>query len=437
METIRDPQHETMSRPELQRLQLARLQGVLRHVYESVPFYRQALRDRGVTPDGVRSLDDLARLPFTTKLDFRDNYPFGLLAVPREKVARMHGSSGTTGKPIIAIYTPADLELWAEVMARTLASGGITSRDTMHIAFSYGLFTGGFGFHQGAERLGAAVLPASGGQTKRQVMLITDLGSTALCCTPSYAMLIAETAEEMGVDLRESRLRAGFFGAEPWSERMRATIEKKLGVLALDTYGLSEVIGPGVAAECTHQTGMHVYEDHFLAEVVDPASGERLPDGEKGELVLTTLSKEAMPVIRYRTGDITSLNSEPCACGRTLARMERVTGRTDDMLIVRGINIFPSQIEAVLLRFEGIEPHYQIVVDRRRALDDLEIRVEVSKAIFSEVSDEMRRLEAFERTIREEIEAVLGVSARVRLAEPGSLERGDGKAQRVVDKREI
>jgi len=437
MKNLWDPQYERMPRQELQKLQLRRLQEKVRQLYQTVPFYRQAMRDLNLTPDGVRSLGDLSRLPFTTKRDLRDNYPFGLLAVPPEEVVRMHVSGGTTGKPILALYSAADVELWTEMMARTLTAGGAGRSDVVHIAFNYGLFTGGLGFHQGAERIGAAVIPASSGQTKRQIMLMQDLGSTVLCCTPSYGLFLAETALQMGVDLRETRLRVGFFGAEPWSPRMRDEIESKLGIAALDTYGLSEVIGPGVAAECSFKNGMHLYEDHFLPEVVDPASGEPLPPGQKGELVLTTLTKEALPLIRYRTGDITSLRPEPCPCGRTLVRMERITGRTDDMLIVRGINVFPSQIEAVLLRFEGIEPQYQIIVDRERSLDDLEIRVEVSKAIFSELSDEMRRLESFERTIRAEIESVLGVTARVRLMEPGSLERSEGKAKRVVDRREL
>lgn len=437
MQNVWDQEHEAMSRSELRKLQLRRLQSKVRELYGTVPFYRRAMRELSVSPDGIRSLDDLAKLPFTTKRDFRDNYPLGLLAMPLEDVVRVHASGGTTGKPILAPYSAADVDLWTEMIARALVSGGVTRSDIVHVAFNYGLFTGGLGFHYGAERIGATVVPASGGQTKRQIMLLQDLGSTVLCCTPSYALFLAETALAMGVDLRESRLRIGFFGAEPWSNRMRDEIESKLGIVALDTYGLSEIIGPGVSAECTFKKGMHIHEDHFLPEIVDPASGEPLPYGEEGELVFTTLTKEALPVIRYRTGDVTSLHSEPCSCGRTLVRMEKITGRTDDMLIVRGINVFPSQIEAVLLRFEGIEPQYQIIVDREQALDDLEVRVEVSKAIFSEVSDEMRKLESFERTIRAEIESVLGVSARVRLMEPGSLERSEYKARRVIDRREL
>ncbi len=437
MKNIWDSPHETMARPDLLRLQFDRLEYKLRQLYETVPFYRQALRDARLTPDSVRSVEDLSKLPFTTKQDLRDNYPFGLLAVPPEDVVRMQASGGTTGKPTLALYSAADIELWSEMMARILVCGGATRDDRVHVAFTYGLFTGGLGFHYGAERIGAAVIPASSGQTKRQIMLMQDLGSTVLCSTPSYALFLAETALEMDVDLRESSLRLGFFGAEPWSEQMRAGIESRLGITAIDTYGLSEVIGPGISGECHLKDGLHIQEDHFLPEVVDPATGEPLPYGSQGELVLTTLTKEALPVIRYRTGDITSLNPEECACGRTMVRMEKVTGRTDDMLIVRGINVFPSQIEAVLLRFEGIEPEYQIVVDRARGLDDLEIRVEVSKAIFTELSDEVRRLEAFERTIHGEIESLLGINARVRLAEPGSLGRSEGKAKRVIDRREL
>ena len=432
MQTMRDPQHEMMPRPELEELQLRRLQGKVRQLYETVPFYRRSMREAGVTPDSIKSLSDLAKLPFTTRQDLRDNYPFGLLAVPPEDVVRVQASSGTTGKPILAPYSAADVEIWTEMMARTLASGGVTRADVVHVAFTYGLFTGGLGFHYGAERIRAAVIPASSGQTKRQILLMQDLASTVLCCTPSHALVLAEAALEMGVDLSESSLRVGFFGAEAWTERMRAEIENKLGITALDTYGLSEVIGPGVAAECGCKAGMHIYEDHFLPEIVDPTTGEPLPHGWRGELVFTTLTKEALPLIRYRTGDITTLNTEPCSCGRTLVRMERVAGRTDDMVTVRGIKFFPSQIESILLRFEGIDPHYQIIVNREGALDDLEVRVEVSRAVYSGLLDETRRLECFERAIRAEIESVLGIGARVRLVEPGSLERTEHKAKRVI-----
>ena len=431
---IWDRKHETMSRGDLHALQLARLQAQAANVYDKVPFYRQRFMEHGLTPGSIRSLDDLARLPFTYKRDFRDNYPLGLAAVPKERIVRLHASSGTNGKPTVVAYTAGDIETWTEVMARTITAGGVTKNDVVHNAYGYGLFTGGLGFHYGAERIGATVIPVSGGVTKRQIMLIQDLGSTVLCCTPSYALYLAEAAAEMGVDLRESSLRVGIFGAEQWSERMRQEIEAKLGLKALDIYGLSEIIGPGVSVECEHQCGLHIFEDHFLAEIVDPATGTPLPAGQRGELVLTTLTKEALPVIRYRTGDITQLSIEPCACGRTIARMAKPSGRTDDMLIVRGINVFPSQIETVLLQIEGVKPHYQIVVDRQHTLDDLEVWVEVSDTVFA---DEIRGLEALERKIRDELHNALGIAARVRLVEPRSIQRSEGKAKRVVDRREV
>ncbi len=345
---IWDQKHETMSRTELQELQLQRLKEQVATVYDKVPFYRQAIMAKGCTPDSIRSLADLPKLPFTIKRDFRDNYPLGLAAVPRREIVRLHASSGTTGKPTVVPYTAGDIELWTEVMARTLSTAGVTKDDVVQNAYGYGLFTGGLGFHYGAERVGATVLPVSGGQTKRQIMLLQDLGSTVLCCTPSYALYVAEVAEEMGVDLHNTNLRIGIFGAEPWSHEMRHELEAKTGLLAIDIYGLSEVIGPGVSVECEHQNGLHLFEDHFLPEIVNPATGEPLPYGERGELVITTLTKKALPVIRYRTGDITTLHPEKCACGRTLVRMDKISGRTDDMLIVRGVNVFPSQIETVL-----------------------------------------------------------------------------------------
>ena len=431
---IWDVPHETMSRADLQALQLQRLQAQVARVYEKVPFYRQKLMAQGLTPQAIRSYEDLYKLPFTYKRDFRDNYPLGLAAVPKEQIVRLHASSGTTGKPTVVAYTAGDIDTWSEVMARTLTAAGVTKHDVVHNAYGYGLFTGGLGFHYGAERVGAMVIPMSGGATKRQIMLLQDLGSTVLCCTPSYALFLAETALEMGVDLRESSLRVGIFGAEPWTQRMRAEIEAKLGLKAIDIYGLSEVIGPGVSVECEHQAGLHIFEDHFLAEVVDPATGEPLPYGTRGELVFTTLTKEALPVIRYRTGDITSLHAEPCACGRTLVRMEKISGRTDDMLIVRGINVFPSQIETVLLQVEGVQPHYQIIVDRQRTLDDLEVWVEVSEEVFA---DDMRGLQALEGRIRDELRNMLGITARVKLVEPKSIQRSEGKARRVIDRREV
>lgn len=427
-------EYEAMPREQLEALQLDRLQDKVKYVYEKVPFYRQAMKRRGVEPADIRSLDDLDKLPFTAKADFRDNYPFGLLAVPMEEIVRVHASSGTTGKPTVVAYTRNDLDVWAEVTARTLAAGDVTEKDVVQNAYGYGLFTGGLGMHYGGELIGATVIPMSGGNTKRQIMLAQDLGSTAICCTPSYSLFLAETAQEMGVDLRTSQLRVGFFGAEAWSHRMRKDIEDSLGLMAIDIYGLTEMIGPGVSTECPEQDGLHIFEDHFLPEIIDPSTGERLPYGEKGELVFTTLTKEAMPVIRYRTRDITSLNPEPCACGRTIVRMEKVFGRTDDMLVVRGVNVFPSQIESVLLETEGLVPQYQIIVDRKHSLDDLEIWVEVSESIFS---DEIRGLEKLEAKVKAELESMLGISAKIKLVEPRTIERSVGKAKRVIDRRDL
>ncbi len=431
---IWDPKHETMAREDLERLQASRLRELAARLYEKVPFYRRAFQARGVRPEDIRGLQDLPALPFTAKGDFRDNYPLGLAAVPQEDIIRIHGSSGTTGKPTLVAYSARDIELWSEVMARSLTAAGVASSDIVQNAYGYGLFTGGLGMHYGAERVGATVIPVSGGQTRRQIILAQDLGSTVLTCTPSYALFIAETAEEMGASLRETKLRVGIFGAEPWSERMRWEIEDKTGLMALDIYGISEIIGPGVAIECEHQAGLHIFEDHFLPEIVNPATGDPLPYGQKGELVFTTLTKEAMPVIRYRTGDITSLHPEVCACGRTMVRMDKVSGRTDDMIIVRGINVFPSQVEAVLLRVKGVQPHYQIIVDRQKTLDDLEVWVEVSEEVFA---DEVRQLESLESRLKHEIHEVLGINARVKLVEPRSIQRSEGKAKRVIDRRDV
>lgn len=433
---IRDPEHEKMPRKDLEQLQLERLQAKVRVVYEKVPFYRQAFKEKGVTPDDIQTLADLTKLPFTSKLDFRDNYPFGLMAVPHEQVVRIHSSSGTTGKPIIAPYTQGDIDTWSEIMARTLAAGGATKDDVIQNAYGYGLFTGGLGFHYGAERLGASVIPTSGGNTKRQILLLQDLETTVITCTPSYALILDETAKDMGIDLRDTKLRLGFMGAEPWSEQMRGDIEERLGILAINIYGLTEIIGPGVSVECPYKCGMHIAEDHFLVEVINPETGEQLPYGEEGELVITTLTKEAQPVIRFRTKDIVSLNPEPCDCGRTLVRMSRVTGRSDDMLIVRGVNVFPSQIESVLLAIEGVEPHYMIVVDRQHVFksDELEIWVEVSEEVFS---DEMLKMEKLEQRLREEMDSVLGISAHIKLVEPKTITRTEGKAKRVVDRSEL
>jgi phenylacetate-CoA ligase len=433
---IRDPEHEKMPRADLERLQLERLKLKVSEVYDKVPFYRRSFKEKGVTPDDIKTLADLSRLPFTSKLDFRDNYPYGLMMVPLEQVVRIHASSGTTGKPVIAPYTQHDIDTWSEIMARSLATAGTTKDDILQNAYGYGLFTGGLGFHYGAERLGAMAIPTSSGNTKRQLLLLQDLGTTVITCTPSYALILHETAKDMGIDLRDTRLRLGVLGAEPWSEQMRRDIEDRLGITAINIYGLTEVIGPGVSVECPYKCGMHIAEDHFLVETIDPESGEQLPYGKEGELVITTLTKEAQPVIRFRTRDIISLNIEPCQCGRTSARMSRVVGRSDDMLIIKGINVFPSQIESVLLDVEGVEPHYLIVVDRQHAFksDELEIWVEVSEQVFS---DEMQKMEGLEKRLRSEMDSVLGISASIKLVEPRTIERTEGKAKRVVDRSDL
>ncbi|NLC51092.1 MAG: phenylacetate--CoA ligase, partial [Firmicutes bacterium] len=376
---------ECCPRSKLQDLQLERLQKTIKHAYENVAFYRRRMQEHGVEPEDIRSLDDLQKLPFTTKEDFRDNYPFDLFAVPLKDIIRFHSSSGTTGKLTVVGYTRRDIQAWSELMARALVSAGATSESIVQNAYGYGLFTGGLGIHYGVELIGASVIPASGGNTDRQVMLMKDFGTDILTCTPSYALYIAEVLAEQGIDPhRDLKLKAGIFGAEPWSENMRAEIEKKLGLMALDIYGLSEVIGPGVAMECPAKSGLHIYEDHFIAEIIDPVTGKTLPAGDQGELVLTSLTKEALPVVRYRTRDITALDTGACSCGRTHLRMRKITGRTDDMLIIRGVNVFPSQIESVLLEIGETEPHYQLIVERHGQMDQLEIRVEVSQGLFSD-----------------------------------------------------
>jgi len=432
---IWNEEYETLPREAMEALQLKRLRDMVGRIYGSVPFYRRKLTEAGYRPGDIRSLADLARLPFTMKEDLRDNYPFGLFAVPMERVVRIHASSGTTGKPTVVGYTRRDIETWAELMARTLACGGTTSGDVVHNAYGYGLFTGGLGAHYGAERIGATVIPVSGGNTKRQIMIMKDFGSTILLSTPSYALNMAEVMAEEGVDPSELKLRCGLFGAEPWSEAMRREIERKLHINALDIYGLSEVIGPGVSSECLEEKhGLHIFEDHFIPEIIDPATGKVLPYGETGELVFTTLTKEAFPVLRYRTRDISRLIPEPCSCGRTLVRMERVSGRTDDMLIIRGVNVFPSQIESVLMTVEGVEPHYQLIVTREGTLDVLEVQVEVNEAVFS---DEIKGLEGLAKRIEADIKDMLGVSCKVKLVEPRSIQRSEGKAKRVIDKRRL
>ncbi|MDL2306448.1 phenylacetate--CoA ligase [Desulfovibrio sp. OttesenSCG-928-C06] len=431
---IFDIEMETLPREELEALQLRRLKNQCERVYANVPFYRKAFDELGVSPGDVRSLKDLARLPFTTKQDMRDNYPYGLFAMPIDTIVRIHASSGTTGRATVVGYTRRDLDNWADMMARCLSAAGITRRDFIHNAYGYGLFTGGLGAHYGAERLGATVIPVSGGATKRQAQILRDFGATAMTCTPSYALHLYESALEQGIDIAKLPLAIGVFGAEPWTEEMRAEIERKLGISALNIYGLSEVMGPGVSMECAEaKCGMHIFEDHFLPEIIDPATGEQLPPGSEGELVLTTLTKEGIPLIRYRTRDITTLNYTPCRCGRTHVRMGRVVGRSDDMLIIRGVNLFPQHIESLLMEAEGTTPHYQLVVTRENNLDHLEIKVELPAEIF--ISDEIRRIQQFERKIQKNVKEFLGVTAKVSLVQPNSIPRSEGKAARVIDLR--
>jgi len=432
---ILDIGFETMPREDLEAIILRRLKATIDRVYTNVPFYRKKFEENNIKPDDIKSLDDLKQIPFTTKQDLRDNYPFGMFAVPMDNVVRIHASSGTTGKPTVVGYTARDINTWAELMARALAAGGATRGDIIHNAYGYGLFTGGLGIHYGAEKLGASVIPVSGGNTKRQVVIMKDFGPTILTATPSYALHLAEVAEEMGVSFHDLKFKFGIFGAEPWSEKMREEIERKLNLTAVDIYGLSEVMGPGVAIECHEaKKGLHIFEDHFIPEIINPETGKVLPYGETGELVFTTITKEAFPVIRYRTRDITSLNPEPCICGRTHIRMNRVTGRTDDMLIIRGVNVFPSQIESVLMEIDGVEPYYQLVVDRKDNLDTLTVLVEVGESLFS---DEVKHLQDRERKIAKNIKDYLGVSAKVKLVEPKAIARSQGKAVRVIDNRKI
>ncbi len=423
---------ECMPREELNRLKLDRLQKTVNHVYQNVPFYRMRMQQAGVLPGDIRTLEDLKLLPFTTKQDLRDNYPFGLFAVPQSEIVRIHASSGTTGKPTEEGYTQGDLNTWSELIARSLMAAGGDKNSVIQIAYGYGLFTGGLGVHYGAERLGATVIPISGGISKRQVMLMKDFGTTMLACTPSYALYLAEAIAEEGIPLSELKLRTGVFGAEPWTEGMRRQIEQRLGIRAMDIYGLSEVLGPGVSIECQCQQGLHVFEDHFIPEIIDPITLQPLPEGEKGELVFTTITKEGIPVIRYRTRDLTSLNYAMCDCGRTHVRMNRIMGRSDDMLIIRGVNVFPSQVEGVLVNYSDVEPHYLIVVDRKENLDVMEVWVEMAEKLFS---DEVRVIEEARQRIKDDIETVLGVNITVKLVEPKSIERSQGKARRVLDKR--
>jgi phenylacetate-CoA ligase len=428
---------ETLSRKELEHLQLRCLRDVCDRVHADVPFYRDRFEKCGITPADITSLDALRLLPFTEKQDLRDHYPYGLFAVPMENIVRIHASSGTTGKATVVGYTRRDLETWAEAMARSLCCAGVTSHDFVHVGYGYGLFTGGLGAHYGAELLGATVIPASGGATKRQVQIIRDFKATVLCCTPSYALHLHDTGEEIGVDMKELSLRVGVFGAEPWSESMRADIEKKLGIDALNIYGLSEIMGPGVAMECLDaKQGMHIQEDVFLPEIIDPITCEPLPPGSVGELVITTLTKEGLPLLRYRTRDLTCLDYTPCRCGRTFARITRLMGRSDDMLIIRGVNVFPQQIESLLLECEGVSPHYQLIISREGKLDVLEVQVEFAEGSLDD-ADEVRKFQQRERSIQKVIKEFLGVSARVRLVEPRSIQRSEGKAARVIDQRDL
>jgi phenylacetate-CoA ligase len=420
---------ETMPRERLAKLQLERLQATIRNAYDHVPLYRQRLDAAGARPADIRSLADLALLPFTIKTDLRDQYPFGLFARPTGELARLHASSGTTGKPTVVGYTLEDLSNWSDLMARSLYAAGVRRGDVVHNAYGYGLFTGGLGAHYGAERLGAVVVPVSGGSTERQVGLIMDFKARVLCATPSYALAIAEVAQQQGVDLRKSALRIGMFGAEPWSAAMRREIEARIGVKAIDVYGLSEIMGPGVACECECQDGLHGWEDHFLFEVIDPETGKTLPEGEAGELVITTLTKQALPMLRYRTRDITRLTTAPCDCGRTHVRILRITGRNDDMLIIRGVNVYPSQIEAVLVGRPNIEPHYQLVVERRGILDHVRIEVEAAPGVGAE------QFGAIARDVKHHIKSQVGITTEVSVQPPGTIPRSQGKAVRVRDLR--
>jgi phenylacetate-CoA ligase len=420
--------------PLLRKLQLERLQAVVRRAYDRVQPTRDRMDAMGVKPEDIRALEDLARLPFTVKTDLRDSYPFGLFASPMEEVVRLHASSGTTGKPIVVAYTKSDVDVWTNAMVRCLAACGLGKGDVIQNAYGYGLFTGGLGAHYGGEGLGATVIPISGGNTDRQIMVMKDFGATAICCTPSYFLHLIERAGELGVNMRELPLRAGVFGAEPWSESMRTHIEANSGVKAFDIYGLSEIVGPGVGVECTCQNGLHILEDYFYPEIVDPVTGKVLPDGEEGELLLTTLAKHAMPMLRYRTRDITALLPEPCSCGRTMRRIRRITRRSDDMFIIRGVNVFPSQVETALLAVEGTVPHYVIILTREKGLDEMEVQVEVTPEVFS---DEIGALEGLQARLVEALDRVLNIRVRVRLVEPRGIQRSEGKAKRLIDRRNM
>jgi len=431
---IWNPEYECMDRTALHALQLRRLQMTVSWVHERVPYYRERMDAAGVRPRDIRSLDDVRRLPFTDKSALRDTYPFGMFGLPLEEVVRLHSSSGTTGKPIVVGYSRGDINTWTECTARVAAAAGVHRGDLVQMAFLYGMFTGGWGMHYGIERIGATIIPAGSGQTERHLMMMHDFGTTVLVSTPSYALYLAEQGEEAGIDFGALPLRLGLFGGEPCSDKMKSEIEAKLHIRATDNYGLSEVMGPGVSGECECACGLHVAEDHLLLELIDPVTEEPVEPGEEGELVITTLTKEAFPVLRYRTHDLTRMDTSRCECGRTLARMQKVRARTDDMLIIRGVNVFPSQIEDVLFQIEGVRPHYLIVVDRKKNMDDLEVRIEVEDAVFSDI---MADMVAFQGAVSDKLQSVLGLRARVKFVEPGAIERTAGKSKRVLDNREI
>ena len=426
------PEIECMDRESIRAIQDERLKNTVAHVYKNVPLYRKRMDEAGVKPEDIRGIEDLHLLPFTNKTDLRDEFPYGLLAVPKEEIVRIQGSSGTTGKPIVSGYTENDVEVWTEMVARSLTAAGAGREDIIQVTYGYGLFTGGLGAHQGASRVGAMVVPMSSGNTQRQLMMMHDLGATMLCCTPSYAIFLGESLREMGYDPKEFKLKSGCFGAEPWTEEMRQKLESLFDINAYNIYGLTEIAGPGVAFECSAKEGMHINEDHVIAEIVDPVTGEPLPYGESGELVFTTITKTGMPMIRYRTHDICVLDDSKCSCGRTHVRMSRITGRTDDMLVIRGVNVFPSQIEEVLLKIPGVSPHYMLVVDRVNSTDRLEVQVELTEEMFSDtVSD----IEKIQNRIKEQIKSVVGVAAVVKLVPPKSIPRSEGKAKRIIDNR--
>lgn len=431
---IWNKEFECMPEENLRALQLERLKQTVKRAYEKVPYYRKKFEEAGITPDDIKTLDDIVKIPFTSKADLREVYPFGMFASPLDEIIEIHMSSGTTGKPVVAGYTRHDIEVWSEVMARCLTMAGATKDDIVQNCYGYGLFTGGFGVHYGAQKIGAMVVPASAGNTRRQIEIMRDFGTTILTCTPSYALYMAEVAQEMGIDPKTLKLKAGCFGAEMWTEQMRKEIEKRFNLNAFNIYGLTEIIGPGVAHECIEKNGLHVFEDHFYVEVIDPDTGDPLPDGKRGELVLTTLTREGMPMLRFRTRDITSIIREKCSCGRTFAKIERIRGRTDDMIKVRGVMIFPYQIEKTILEVQGVEPHYQIIITRPQHLDEIEVMVEMSKETFS---DEVKHIENLRKKLEKRIEETIGIRVKVSLVEPKSLPRSEGKAKRVIDKRTL